>query len=491
MQSSERWIIGALLTIALLTFFLPLATLQIPLMGDQDVSGYDLIARAKEFNQTLDAVKSQKLSEPSSGPSESVPVKPDAAMSHSSMPLSVQALPFVPIEITVSFACALVALFGCLGPFRLVLAKATSTIGAVAATASLLHLTVANSDLHTWFRDQMKADSPALANNPFTELAQQIGNLAANAFQLKPGVGLYVLAASLLLATVFFHSRILSRAPLTDPAMGVSQAQINGSVRLLGFVALVLAVLSVAVVVFTHKAPSVPMGLAFRGEFSVSKAFTYLFGNYDPSSKSSSVVIRDENGENPSGKSTLILDGPFFQNGEQKHLLVTSTAVSGEDCHACDAGIGAYVFARREGGWIAEIIDKEIGRFGAWGAAGKAKVVKFAPDVYGFSLTLDDMHQGEADSSELFVAPVSGHFRPVLSLGIESDNKGNCGSTDPETILGHTPCVQSESTIHFLNSIHNGYFDIEVDESGTAYTDQGVIPTNGRKLYLFSSEKYV
>jgi hypothetical protein len=257
------------------------------------------------------------------------------------------------------------------------------------------------------------------------------------------------------------------------------------------FVIVLIVVVAAAVVVLNHKAPTAPTKGAFDGEYSANKALISLFGNYDSSHQSSSVVITNENGDNTTGKLTLLLDSPFSQGSEQKHLLVTSTAVTGEECHACDAEIGAYVYARREGGWTPEIADKEIGRFGAWGVAGKARVVRFAPEVFGFSLTIDDMHQGEADSSELFVAPESGHFHPVLSLGIESDNKGNCGSTDPEMILGHAPCVQSESTIHFLNSIHNGYFDIEVDELGTANTDQGVIPTNSRKIYLYSGEKYV
>ena len=57
MEISERWIIGTLLTVGLLTFFFPLATFQIPILGNQEVSGYDLISRAKELNQTLDAAK--------------------------------------------------------------------------------------------------------------------------------------------------------------------------------------------------------------------------------------------------------------------------------------------------------------------------------------------------------------------------------------------------------------------------------------------------
>lgn len=132
-----------------------------------------------------------------------------------------------------------------------------------------------------------------------------------------------------------------------------------------------------------------------------------------------------------------------------------------------------------------------MARFGACGIAGNARPIEFAPGIYGFSLRLEDMHQGETNSSELFGAPVDSHFRPVLSLDTESDNLGNCGSTDPGMMLGHEPCVQTKSTIRFPRSVHQGFFDIEVDESGTANMDSAVIPTNSRKIYVFSKDKYI
>jgi uncharacterized membrane protein len=490
-QSSERWIVGTLLIVALLTFFFPLVSLQVPILGSQEVSGYDLINKAKEFDQALDAFKSKGLGESTSTPSQLEPNDSESSESRSTMPLSAQTLSLIPIEIVLGFACALIALLFCLGSFSSTPTKAFSTLGSIAAVAAILHLTVANSDLHSWFREQMKLDSSALSNNPLAGLAQQIASLAANSIQLKPGAGLYVLAVSLSLTTIILFSRLLSASSSGETAIEPYFDQSNGKARTPIFVILLIVAFVAVVVVLNHKAPSAPTKGAFDGEFSVNKALISLFGNYDPSHKSSSVVVTNEKADNSTGNVTLLLDSPFFQGSEQKHLLVTSTAVTGEECHACDAEIGAYVYARREGGWTPEIADREIGRFGAWGVAGKARVIKVAPEVYGFSLTIDDMHQGEADSSELFVAPVSGHFHPVLSIGTESDNKGNCGSTDPEMTLGHAPCVESESTIHFLNSIHNGYFDIEVDESGTANPDQGVIPTNSRKIYLFSGEKYV
>lgn len=78
--SSERWIIGPLLSIGLLAFFLPLATFHIPIVGDQSVSGYDLIAQTNKFDQMLDRSKAQAVAEPRSVPSESVPINTDIGL---------------------------------------------------------------------------------------------------------------------------------------------------------------------------------------------------------------------------------------------------------------------------------------------------------------------------------------------------------------------------------------------------------------------------
>ena len=252
MQSSERWIIGSLLAVALLTFFFPLASLQLPILGNQDVSGYELLTKAKEFNQTLDAVKSEEFSEEGPETSQLAPNDSESVVSHSSIPLSVRTLPLIPIEIIISFGCALIGLFCCLGRFGSAPTKAFSTLGAVASVVALLHLTIANSDLHTWFRHQIKADSTALANNPFAGLAQQIANLAVNSIQLKPGAGLYLLASTLSLATLILLSRVLSVSRSAE-AIEPYPDQSDEFARTFGFLALLLAAAAFAVVVLVHK----------------------------------------------------------------------------------------------------------------------------------------------------------------------------------------------------------------------------------------------
>jgi hypothetical protein len=52
----ELWTSTSLLIVALLTFFLPLLTIQIPLMGTQYVSGYDIFSKTRQFEHQLSSI---------------------------------------------------------------------------------------------------------------------------------------------------------------------------------------------------------------------------------------------------------------------------------------------------------------------------------------------------------------------------------------------------------------------------------------------------
>jgi len=490
--SSEKWIAGMLLLVAMLTFFFPLVSLQLPILGDQEISGYDLLNRGRDIDRALSSIGSRSADENSTVPARP-PLGDSAARAARipSMPLSVQYISFVAIEIILGLGCAVLALICCFGSIERGPTKTISSIGAMASIAAVLQLVIANSDMHTWLRDQIVASSSALADNPFAGVAQQIEALAVNSVQVKPGSGLYVLAATLSLTAMILFSGVMSSFSSNEIPAYPAAVETSGHRRVIGLVFLILALVAGGFVIghYVH-APSLNED-AFAGDFRISKAFNFLFGNYDPVSKSSSTNVSDGTEQQSQRRSTLILDSSYAQNGVQKHLVVTSTIALGADCHACDTGIGAYLFVKTETGWAVAISDKEIGRFGASGNAGKAKALDFAPDIHGFTLSMEDGGQGETGVYELFAAPVDNHFRQVLSLTTESDNLGDCGSLDPDSLLGHDPCVQSKSAVHFLKSAHEGFFDIAVDDSGTANTDQGVVRTDGRKLYVFSDGKYI
>ena len=233
MRNSERWIVGALLAVALLTFFFPLASIQIPIVGNQELSGYDLVSRAKDIDRTLEQIKPKKLDESGSSYSPLPARASSESGARLAVPISVQTLPLIPVEIIFSFVFATAALLCCFGRLSSTPAKFFSTAGGLAAVAAILHLAVANSDLHSFIREQIKADSSAADNNPFAGFAQQLVSLAVNSVQLKPGAGLYLLAVCLSVAAVILLSRLLATASIAEVAMQPRIDQSGAAKRIL------------------------------------------------------------------------------------------------------------------------------------------------------------------------------------------------------------------------------------------------------------------
>jgi hypothetical protein len=57
----------------------------------------------------------------------------------------------------------------------------------------------------------LRTSTAGLKDNPFAAMAEQFGNLMLNAFKIKPGLGLYVLGASLGGAALIAKSGILTK----------------------------------------------------------------------------------------------------------------------------------------------------------------------------------------------------------------------------------------------------------------------------------------
>ena len=207
-QSLEKAVVGLLLIFALLTFFFPLITFQIPVLGSQDVSGYDIFSKMGVFHDKMQSV-----------PKSSGEPEPEALRSpgnEPSLPISFQCIALIPLEVSLAFVCALIALPGCPGKFRRVHVKVACAVGSLSALAAILHLTVMNSDLHAWFKESM-ASSAELRGNAFANLA----GIVAIAFQVKPGIGLYLLAVTLALAAFLCYSRLLETVAIEREPTGL------------------------------------------------------------------------------------------------------------------------------------------------------------------------------------------------------------------------------------------------------------------------------
>jgi len=170
-------------------FFLPLIAVQIPIVGELEVSGYDMLSASSGLtDQTGRAADMAASPEDEGRNSNSSP--------ESDLPLSIQAVLLIPIAIAFGFLFAGVSIVSALLSSRIT--NVSCAIGAFCALYAVLHITVMNSDLHSLF-----AQSSGPTSLDADWLASGLGNIIAKAVQLKPGWGLYALFALLATSACF------------------------------------------------------------------------------------------------------------------------------------------------------------------------------------------------------------------------------------------------------------------------------------------------
>ncbi len=254
MQNSERWVVGALLSFALLTFFFPLASLQLPLFGNVEVSGYDLLSKSSQFEDRVRNLKTM----PSEGTQDDSTQASVPNAANLELPLSVRTLALLPVEILACFGLSGIALLLCISGARDAV-KVSSTIAGVLGIGSVLHISMANSDIHSWIRAQLESSQADMENNPFAILAKNIGALVANSVHFQPGPGLYALAASVSIGSLLLHSKLIANHGTVANADQPEEVWHDDAGSRISIFA-VIAVLAVGfcIFVFLHKLPTVP-----------------------------------------------------------------------------------------------------------------------------------------------------------------------------------------------------------------------------------------
>lgn len=193
----ERNTIVGCCLLSLLLFFFPLLTIHIPITGDQDVTGYDVVSKLNDFRKKLKPPGASSI---------------DKMSSSSDLPLSLRFAWLISVFLVGAFLYAAVALISAFKSVKF--SGMASALGAGCSAAAILHITIMNSDIHSWLLEHAQAMQSDLKDNPFAGLAENVGALVVNALQIKPGWGVYALLVLLGLAALLGFSRVLSRLRL-------------------------------------------------------------------------------------------------------------------------------------------------------------------------------------------------------------------------------------------------------------------------------------
>ena len=209
--------LATLAAIAAVTFFLPLLSIHLPIAGDEQVTGYDA---AEKIRQVTDQVRSLTGHGQGNKPSVKLPRLPSsgpggAPGAPSRLPLSIRLSWLIPAFIVIAFVCALLTLLGSL--ISLVLARIASAIGAVAGLLAVVQLSMLDSAIRQALEDSIQRSTGGPKRGFLAGLAQAVGNALVDAFSLRAGAALYVLAISLGLAALLCWSRLLSRKSSAEP----------------------------------------------------------------------------------------------------------------------------------------------------------------------------------------------------------------------------------------------------------------------------------
>ncbi|HLW78658.1 MAG TPA: hypothetical protein VKU44_03575 [Terriglobia bacterium] len=207
---SERVLTATLAAIAALTFFLPLFSIHLPMLGDEEVTGYDTAAKIRQLTEQVRSLTGHGQS----GSSPRLPRLPStgaggASGEPSTLPASIRFSWLIPVLIIAAFAGAVLTLLGSL--VSLTLARIASAAGAVSGLLALLHLWLMDSDIHQALQESIQKGIGGGKGGFLAGLAQAVGNAVVGAFSLRPGAALFVLTGALGVAVLLAYTRPLSR----------------------------------------------------------------------------------------------------------------------------------------------------------------------------------------------------------------------------------------------------------------------------------------
>jgi hypothetical protein len=193
--SIEAWALALLACLALLMFFFPLASMRVPVAGNQNqpVHGYEVESKLYTFRDGLASGISSRSHH--------------AGDIMRGLPLTVRLAWVAPVLILAAFGGAVLTLWGAF--HNLALARKGSTIGASCGIAAVAYITAMNFSAHAMLQTFMDGHTVAPRDPAFGVLVQP-AVIHLDALHVHAGVGLYILVVWLAAAAWVAHSRVLA-----------------------------------------------------------------------------------------------------------------------------------------------------------------------------------------------------------------------------------------------------------------------------------------
>jgi hypothetical protein len=129
----ERSVSKIFVVIALLMYFFPLLVIHAPIIGEQDVSEYDIFSKVNQFRGRVNQSPAEPQSQPETQPSRN----DQNSSSETPLPLSVRIAWLIPLSVTGAFLLAAIAGIGTLISVRVSgIAALVGTVLAVGAISA-------------------------------------------------------------------------------------------------------------------------------------------------------------------------------------------------------------------------------------------------------------------------------------------------------------------------------------------------------------------
>jgi hypothetical protein len=208
--------------------------------------------------------------------------------------------------------------------------------------------------------------------------------------------------------------------------------------------------------------------------FDVSKAVGLISASPDADQKNSEAI-------------PLFTSGPYQYEGMLVRYVLVGYALAGK-CHVCALTLVAGIFAENSDGWTLQSVQPDIAEIGAFGAlGGKAEAINLGENHLGVMLKVNDMHQGEAETYLMLLAPVDGKILPIW--------QGVIGTDDTQTLQclqkSQAVCPQWVSVLDVLSKAKDGWLQLELRTTGLGERDDGSIGDVSRvQLLQFDGSKY-